>query len=266
MANKCIYCGCDNDVSATRCGCGQDLPAAVQPANVAPAPGSPASPSILRRVLPRIGFALWAIGFVPLFVAVRSFLHMTAFQRSLIGTAVLCACAVAASFLFGGDKRRSLRVWRILYLLWALALTPLVLVIAEGLAEHGWPSGRFNRHIASLLRLVLLVTVPAYLTGISASIKSYRLTGVLAVVTGLLSVVGGIFMFDATSPFRHRSVPLVDVLDVLMFGAKVETYVSIPVGIVFVVGGILTFRAARARVRGPDDTSATPSPADRPIV
>jgi hypothetical protein len=250
MANKCIHCGCDNDVSATCCGvCGRELPKAVaeaQPAATSAQPDSQASAPIRRRVVGKIGFALWAVAFVPLFTAIRSFLPMSAFHRSLIGAAVLGASGVVASVLFAGDKHRTLRGWRLVYLLWALLLTPLVLTIADGLAEHGWPSGRFNRPIASLLRWVLVVTVPVFLTGVCASIKAYRLTGVLAVVAGLLSIVGGIFLFGATAPFRHRSVPLVDVLDVVMFGSKVETYVSIPVGIVLVVGGIMTFRAARA--------------------
>jgi hypothetical protein len=94
--------------------------------------------------------------------------------------------------------------------------------------------------------------VSAFITGLCALIRTYRVAGVLAFVSGVTSIVVGAFLIRATAPFRHRSIVLGDVLNNVMFAAKVETYISIPIGIVLVVGGIMTLRAALARRRMAD--------------
>jgi hypothetical protein len=251
---KCMHCGQDNDNASPRCVCGHDLP---EDAATAPAatkgiePGSsPLSPtSEPRLVLRKILFVLGAMALVFLFGMLRHRLHVDPLNSSLVGTGVLCASAVVALWLLGREKHPVLRAWRIFFALRAIFLTPLILNIADGLTEYGWPSGRMNRSIAPILLLVILLAVPAFLTGLGALARTYRVAGVLALVSGATSVVVGAFLFRATASFRHRPIVLGDVLNNVMFGAKVETYISIPIGIVLIVGGIMTLRAALARRR-----------------
>jgi hypothetical protein len=164
----------------------------------------------------------------------------------LIGTGVFCVSAVAALWFLGREKHPTLRAWRIVFVLWTLLLTPLLLTISDGIAEQGWPSGRMNRPIAHLLLLVLTLAIPSFLTGLGALIRTYRVAGVLAVVTGLISLVTSVFLFRATAPIKISPLRLVDILDIVGFCSKATTYLSIPVGIALIVGGIMTFQAARA--------------------
>jgi hypothetical protein len=251
MAKKCTHCGHDNNDQALRCVCGNDLSAnaTVAPASTSTEPGARApSPTGGRNLgLRRIVFVLWAIAFMPLYAALRSYLHVPALHRSLIGTGVFCASAVAALWLLGREKQLTLRAWRIFFVLRAMSVTPLLLTVVDGIAEQGWPSGRFNKPIAHLLLLILTMTIPTFLTGLCALIRTYRLAAALAILTGLASLVDGVLLIRATSPFRGRSLSLVDLLDVVMFGSKVETYLSIPMGIALIVGGIVIFRAVKAR-------------------
>jgi hypothetical protein len=197
----------------------------------------------LRRIL----FVLWAIAFVPLFAALRSHLSASPVFRSLIGTAVFSAPAVAALWFLGREKQRTLHVWRIVFLVWALLLLPLLLSVADGLASEGWPRGRFNKTIARLLISILILTVPAFLTNLCALIRTYRVASALAVVTGLTYLVNGVMLIRDTAPAHGLRLRFESVLDLILFGAQMGSYLSIPMGIALTVGGVMTFRAARAR-------------------
>ena len=252
MTTRCSQCGRDNDESALRCACGSDLPAqaaSVPAAASAPDPVSHTPPAgEAKLVLRKIVFVVWAIGFVPLFAWLHSYLHVSAAVRCLIGGGVFCAPAVAALWFLGREKRPSLRVWRAVFVSWMILLTPVLLSIAEGVVTDGWPRGRHNRLIAHFLTMLLILTVPAFLTGLLALIRTYRLAGVLALATDLASLVNGTLLIRATSSFRIwsriRARSIVDVLDVVVVGSKVEGYLAIPVGIALIVGGIMVLRAA----------------------
>lgn len=244
MAKKCPDCGHENDDSSLRCVCGRELAVA---APTAPAPETAPTTLPTRRKLAvfKIVFVLWALGLVPLYAALRTHLHVTPFHRSLIGTGVLTLSALVAFWLFGKERRRTVRAWRAVFMLRALYLVPLVLVIADGLAEYGWPSGRHNRPIAHVVTLCLVLVVPTFLTGLFALIRTPRVASVLALLTGIATVVDGVLFIRATEPFRHRWRPMVDVLDVVMCATTIETYAAIPLGLAFAAGGVLTLRAAR---------------------
>jgi hypothetical protein len=184
---------------------------------------------------------------MPLFAALHSFLDVRPLYRSLVGTGVFGVSAVAALRFLGREKHPTLRAWRIFFVAWTILVTPLLLTIAHGIGKEGWPSGRFNRPIAHVLTLVLTLSIPAFLTGLCALLRTYRVAGVLAIVAGLAAIVTGGFLFRATAPIKLFPRAFEDVLDVVAFGAKVETYLAIPIGIALIVGGIMTFRAARAR-------------------
>jgi hypothetical protein len=192
-------------------------------------------------------FLLWAIAFVPLFAALRSHLRVPPPYRSLLGAGVFCASAVAALWLLGREEQPRLRAWRIFFGLRAMSVTPLLLAVVDGLAEQGWPSGRINQPIAHLLILILTLTIPVFLTGLCALLRSYRLAGVLALVTGLASLVDGVLLLRAISPIKGWRFRLADILDAVILGSKVEAYISIPTGMVLIIGGLMTFRAAKAR-------------------
>jgi hypothetical protein len=200
----------------------------------------------LRKIL----FVLWALAFVPLFAALRSHLNTSPGLRSLIGTAVFSAPAVAALWFLGREKHRTLRVWRIVFVVWALLLLPLLLSVADGLAAEGWPRGRFNKAIARLLISILILTVPAFLTSLCALVRTYRLASALALVTGLAYLVNGVLLIRATAPAKGLRLRFESVLDLILFGAQMGSYLSIPIGVALIVGGIMTFRAARARAAG----------------
>ncbi|MBN2577246.1 MAG: hypothetical protein JXP73_21975 [Deltaproteobacteria bacterium] len=189
---------------------------------------------------------VWAIAFVPLYAALRSLLPMPPVYRGLIGTGVFCVPAVAALWFLGRENRRALRVWRIFFVVWTILLLPLLLALAEGLAAEGWPKGRHNRPIAHILILILILTVPAFLTGLCALIRTYRLASALALATGLAYLVNGVLLIRATAPAKGLRLRFEDVLDLVLLGAQLGSYLSIPIGIALVVGGIMVFRAARS--------------------
>ena len=72
------------------------------------------------------------------------------------------------------------------------------------------------------------------------------MAGALAVGTGLTYLVTAVLLIRATSPIKIWPIHLGDILGIVAFGAKLTSTLSIPVGVAFVVGGILTLRAARA--------------------
>jgi hypothetical protein len=210
---------------------------------------SPVSPRALR--LRQAAFLLWGIAFVPVFALARSLLHVGPPFRILIGTGIFTASAVAAFWLLGRDQRRVLRVWRIVFVVWALLLLPLLLNVAQGVAEEGWPRGRFNRQVAHILVLILLLTIPGFLTGLCALIRTYRLASGLALATGLAYLVNGVLLLRAASPARGLRLQFQDVLDIVLFGAQMGGYLSIPMGIALVIGGIMIFLATRTRAAAP---------------
>jgi hypothetical protein len=197
-------------------------------------------------VLRRSVFAVWAIGFLPLFAALRSHLHVPPLYRILIGTGVFCAPAVAALWLLGRDKQRTLRAWRTFLAVRVMLLIPLILTVVDGIADEGWPRGRFNRGIAKVLLMVITMAVPTFLAGVSALIRTYRVAGVLALVAGLSSIVDGVLLLRASWRFSMATQRLSSILDILGFTSKVESYLAIPMGIALVVGGVVIFRAAGA--------------------
>jgi hypothetical protein len=75
----------------------------------------------------------------------------------------------------------------------------------------------------------------------------YRLAGALALLTGLLYLVNSVFLFRATAPAKGLRLQFESVLDLFLLGAQLVSYVAIPVGVALLVGGSLTFRAARLR-------------------
>jgi len=263
VAKKCPHCGQDNDDSSLRCACGSELgEAAVAPA-AAPSPGPASETASATRgrnlVLRKIAFAVWALAFVPLVAALRSLLPVPALHRSLVGTGVFAVSAVAALWFLGREPHRILRVWRIFFVSWAVLLTPLLLTIADGIAKEGWPQGRFNRPIAHLLILVLTITIPAFLTGICAALRTYRWAGALALATGLATLGTSIFLFRATAPIRLSRLGFVDILDLVAIGSKLLTYFVLPIGVALVVGGIMTLEAQWRRRRGQDGTDVPQS-------
>ncbi len=186
-------------------------------------------------------FVLWALAFVPLFAALRTVLVASPAWRSLIGTAVFSAPAVAGLWFLGRERQRTLHVWRIVLVVWALLLLPLLLSVADGLAAEGWPRGRFNKAIARMVISILILTVPAFLAGLCALIRTYRLTSVLSLVTGLAYLVNGVLLIRETAPAKGLRLRFQSVLDLILLGAQMGSYLS--------VGGIMIFRAARARAR-----------------
>jgi hypothetical protein len=216
--------------------------AATEPGLQAPLPSGGRS---LR--LRKIVFVLCALAFVPVFAALRTVLTASPVWRSLIGSAVYSAPAVAALWFLGREKNRTLYVWRIVFVVWSLLLLPLLLSVADGLAAEGWPRGRFNKAIARMLISILILTVPAFLTSLCALVRTYRLASTLALVTGLAYLVNGVLLIRETAPAKGLRLRFESVLDLILFGAQMGSYLSIPMGVALTVGGIMTFRAARAR-------------------
>jgi hypothetical protein len=199
-----------------------------------------------RLVLRKIAFMVCAIAFVPLFAALRSYLHPHPLYRNLIGTGVSWVAVVAAWRFLGRDPHPTLRAWRIFFVARAMLLVPMLLAIVDGLAGEGWPSGRQNRGIANALLLIITMSVPALLTGLCALIRTYRLAGGLALVAGLASLVDGVLILRLSWGFSLWAQRPTTVLGIIGFGSKVESYLAIPFGIALIVGGILTLRAARS--------------------
>ncbi len=212
-----------------------------------PAPQAPLPTDERSLRLRKIVFVISAIAFVPIFAAIGSFLSARPLCRCLIGTGVFCAPAVAALWFLGREKQPTLRVWRIFFVVWAMLVLPLLLTVADGVAAQGWPSGKFNEPIAHLLILILTLAVPAFLTSLCSLIRTYRLVSALALVTGLLYLVNGHLLTRATAPARGLRLRFETVLDLVLLGSQMGSYLSLPIGIALIVGGIMTFRAAGAR-------------------
>ena len=266
MAQKCIQCGRDNEDSALRCVCGSELPseAATLPAPTTTAEPAPQAPAVsversyrLRKIL----LLVWAIGFVPLYALLCSWLPMRPIFRALIGTGVFCGPVVPAFWFLGREQRRTLRIWRIFFVAWGVLLLPLLLTAAEGLAAEGWPRGRFNRQIAEILTVVLVFAVSGFVASLPALVRTYRLASAVAVATGLAYLVNTVFLLRATAPAKGLRLQWEDVLDVVLLGAQFGSYLSIPIGIALIVGGIMTFRAARRlrQVTSPNPSHAATS-------
>jgi hypothetical protein len=145
-----------------------------------------------------------------------------------------------------------LRVWRIVFVLRMMLVVPLILTIAVGLAAEGWPGGKMNRPIARLLILLITITVPSFVTGLCALTKSYRLTGLLALLAGLSSIVAGGLLIHGGGPMRAAPLRFTDLLGLVVAGARLETYVAIPLGVVLGVGGVIMLRRVLARRKLPE--------------
>jgi hypothetical protein len=196
-------------------------------------------------------FLFWGLAFVPLFALAYSLLHVSPVHRNLIGAGIFTASAVAAFWLLGREKRPALRIWRVVFVVWALLVLPLLLNVAQGVAEEGWPRGRFNRQVAHLLVLILILTIPGFLTGLLALIRTYRLASGLALATGLTYLVDGVLLLRAAAPAQRLQLELRNVLDIILFGTQMASYLSIPMGVALIVGAIMIFRATRARSAAP---------------
>lgn len=250
---KCIHCGQENDDAAVLCACGQDLTQEIAPAPAA-ATGAASVPAAApgkepRLILRKILFVIGTLALVAVYAVFRHRLKTFPLHSSLVVTGVWCAAAVAGLWFLGREKRPMLRAWRIVFLVRAIYVFPLILNIVDGLMEFGWPSGRFNRPIGKILSLIIPLAASAFLTGLVTLIRSYRVAGVLAFLSGIASIVLGVYLIPATRSLRHLSITLGDVLNNIMFQTKYEIYVAFPMGIVFIVGGILLFGAAVARAR-----------------
>lgn len=249
MPKTCIQCGLENQDSALRCKCGQELlpSATVAAASTAAEAASPipsrAGPT---GVLAKVALVVAAIAFVPVFAKIPALTEIRPVYRALVGTGLFCASAVAAAWFLGRDRLRTLRVWRAAFLVWTALLLPVLLTLGFGLAREGWPRGNFNRGIAHLLVLLLVWAVPAYLTSICAMIRAYRWTAALALATGLTYLIEARYLLRATAPAQGLRLRFADVLDVILFGAQMASYLSIPVGAAFVVGAVMIVRAVRS--------------------
>jgi hypothetical protein len=210
-------------------------------ASLAPAPAKEAG-----LVWRKLGLVVWAIGFVPLFAALRGHLHLAPVYRCLIGTGILGATAVAAFWFLGRETRARLRAWRIFFVVRLMLLGPMMFTIVDGLAEQGWPTGKFNRPVVHVLLVAITMIVPTFLSALCALIRTYRLAGVLALVAGLASIVDGVLLLRASWRFSMRSQSLTSILNILGFTSKLESFLAIPMGIALVVGGIVVWRAASA--------------------
>jgi hypothetical protein len=215
----------------------------VHPTQAPPPPSPRGGKAVLLR---RIGFVFGLLGLGTVFVLLRSQLPSDPRTRTLIGTGVLAAGGASAFFLFGKETQGKLQAWRIFFCGWGLLLAPLLITIALGVAEQGWPSGKVNRPIVRLLTWVLVATIPAFLTSLLALTRSHRLTAVLAMVSGLASLACSRSLFIETAPIKLGAMlPLDNVLHIIGFLSKLVAFASIPAGIAMVVGGCLTLRAAK---------------------
>jgi hypothetical protein len=214
---------------------------------------TPPMPSVGRSLLlRRLAFVVGILGFAALFVALRPHLPLKPLPRSLVGASVLAVGGVAAFFLFGKEPQRRLHVCRIFFSAWALLLAPLLFTIAFGLAEEGWPRGRFNKPVARLLIWLFITTIPAFLTGLAALIRTYSLTAGLALLSGLASLGCSYFLFVETAPIKLSvMLPLTSALNILGFFSKLVAFAAIPVGIASAIAGFMTLRATRNRMPPP---------------
>jgi len=252
MARKCDQCGFDNDDSSPRCRCGHDLAAAgsdvvaeaASPAATAPAPASPQG----RQIASRIVFACWWLGFLPLVYPLQSHLPDSNLLRTVIGIGIFYAPILLALWILRRDPGRAERVWRLVFVVWALLCFSLLFTIVDGVAQEGWPQGRFNRTIAEMLKILLGLLIPVFLTGFAALMRAYLAASLLALLAGLNQLILGIYLIRAAVPIKNVLRPLISRLDIIATGAKLLSYLTIPVGILLIVGAILLFRARRSRV------------------
>jgi hypothetical protein len=255
IVKECTHCGNQNEDTSLLCACGQDLTRGAAPDPAAHA-GSEAGPHAAesrkepRLVLRKLLFVIGSLALVALYALFRHRLKTSPLYSSLVVTGVWCATAVAGLRFLGREERALLRAWRIGLLVTATYFLPLILNIADGLVEFGWPSGRFNRPIAKILTLLIPLSASAFLTGLVMHIRAYRVAGALAFLSGIASIVLGAYLIPATQSLRRLSITLGEVLNNVMFQAKYETYAAIPMGLALLIGGVLIFWKTRARAGG----------------
>jgi hypothetical protein len=201
---------------------------------------------ILRKVL----FVVGTLGLIAAYALFRHKVQTNPLYSSLVVSGVWAVVAVAGLWFLGREKRPMLRAWRIFMVVCAVYLLPLLLNIGDGLAEHGWPQGRFNRPIARILSLIIPLVLPLFVTGLVALIRLPRVAGVLAILSGASSIALTVYLIPASKSFLHLAITLGDVLNNVMFVVKCENYAGIPMGVAFLVGGILMLLGARKRVAG----------------
>jgi hypothetical protein len=218
----------------------------LEPNAATPTPPSTGKALFLRK----LAFVIVLLGLAALFVVLRSHLPSDARARTGIGTGLLAAAGASAFFLFGRESQRTLRGWRLFMSGWGLLLVPLLITIALGLAEEGWPTGKYNKPVARLLTWILIATIPAFLTALAALTRTYRLAAVLAMLSGLASLACTRWLFLETTPIKLRAMlPLDSILHIIGFLSKLAAFTAIPVGVALLVGGFSTWRAARREAR-----------------
>jgi hypothetical protein len=249
--NKCIHCGQENDDASVLCACGQELPraAAPEPATtgtdvLAPAVSPEKEP---RLILRKLLFVVGTLALVAVYGLFRHKVKTDPLYSCLVATGVWAAAAVAGLWFLGRERRPMLLAWRIAFLVLATLAFPVILNIIDGLVEFGWPSGRFNRPIGRILSMHIPLMALAFLPGLITHLRTYRVAGLFSILAGIATIVLGAYFLPATQGIRKLTIVLGDVLNNVMFGAKLESYAAIPMGVAFIVGGILVFRAARAR-------------------
>lgn len=244
---KCSQCGHENEDSTVRCVCGNELQQ-VESASLARSPSTAASSSKAGRapLLTKVAFVVWALAFIPLFPYVHLRWNGPPIQRSALAAALFFASALIVEWALGREKRRALLVWRFVFVSWATLFLPVLLIATEGIASEGWPQGRHNKVVGELLTLDFILTVPAFILAILAVIRSYRVLSALALATGLAYLVNGVLLVRATQGSKGFWFDLGSVLNIILTGAKMGSYASIPVGLVFIAGAVLIFRATRA--------------------
>ncbi len=253
-----MQCGQENDDSSPTCVCGHDLSVA-SPA--AAATGAETSPPVMasvrepRLILRKVLFVVGTLAMVAAYALLRYRLKTNPLYSSLIVTGVWCAMAVAGFWFLGRERRTFLHALRIAFLVRTTYLLPLLLNILDGLVEFGWPTGRF-RPIARILSFLIPLAASAFLTGLVVHIRAFRVAGVLAILTGGASIVLGVYLLPATQSLVRLSITLGEVLNNIMFMAKLERYVAIPLGVALIVVGILMLVKARSSIR----TARSPAP------
>lgn len=248
----CTHCGSENQDTSALCVCGQPLSQDTAPApataTVAETSSSAATKEprlILRKVL----FVLGTLALIAVYGLYRHRVGTNPLYSSLVVTGVWGVLAVAGLWFLGREKRPMLRAWRIALLVRAVYLLPLLLNILDGLVEHGWPTGRFNRPIANILTFIIPLAALGFLTGLIMQIRTYRVAGAFAFLSGIASVVLGVYLIPVTKSIRALSITPGDVLNNVMLETKYESYATIPLAVVFIVAGVLILWAARTRTR-----------------
>lgn len=247
MANQCVQCGFENDDSSLQCRCGHDLQALVSTSTSEAASRPAAAPVRGRRVIVRVVLACWWLGFLPLLFLLHKYLPEPPLRRTLIGMAVFYVPVLVSLWLLRREPALATRVWRLVLVAWALLLFPLLFAIVDGVAQEGWPRGRFNRTIAHMLSLLLGVMIPVFLAGLGALVQAHRAASTVALAAGVNHIVLGIYVLKAAAPIHNLMRPLRTRIDLIAVGAKLLSYLTIPVGVVLIVGAVLLFRSRRSR-------------------